>query len=114
MLAVAKVYENILFTELSKILHLTTSDQTLDPMRVQKIAAGMITEGRLHASIDQTEGLLEFKPQDELTGKNGGVEGSSGASEHFAAPSFEVLCQEKKIRNICKELSNFEDIVTDV
>lgn len=46
MLAIGKLYMNILFTELSKLLN-------IDIRRAEKVAAMMITENRLKASIDQ-------------------------------------------------------------
>jgi COP9 signalosome complex subunit 4 len=118
MLAVAKVYDNICFEELAKILHLTTSTEALDPLRVQKIAAGMISEGRLRASIDQTEGRWEFKPQDtSAEPANGASSGSGGSGDRgdrgddYPPPSYEDMCQAEKVRIICKELSEFEDTV---
>ena len=60
MSAVAKIYDNISFSELCKILFLTNSENSLDPHKVQKIAASLITEGRLKGSIDQAEGRLYF------------------------------------------------------
>jgi COP9 signalosome complex subunit 4 len=53
MLATGKIYDNITFTELGNILR-------LDAARAEKVAARMIVEERLKASIDQTEGLLLF------------------------------------------------------
>ena len=53
MLATGKIYDNITFTELGSILR-------LDAGRAEKVAAKMIIEDRLKASIDQTEGLLLF------------------------------------------------------
>ena len=53
MLATGKIYDNITFTELGNILR-------LDAARAEKVAARMIVEDRLKASIDQTEGLLIF------------------------------------------------------
>lgn len=46
MLAIGKIYMNIHFTELSKLLN-------VDVRRAEKVAAMMITENRLKASIDQ-------------------------------------------------------------
>ncbi len=46
MLAIGKIYMNIYFTELSKLLN-------IDVRRAEKVAATMITENRLKASIDQ-------------------------------------------------------------
>lgn len=54
MVATGIIYDNIRIVELGKILR-------LDEPRVEKLAAAMITENRLKASIDQTEGVLIFE-----------------------------------------------------
>jgi len=54
MLATGKIYDNIHFGELGQILR-------LDAATAEKVAARMITEGRLLASIDQTASLLLFE-----------------------------------------------------
>ena len=46
MLAAARVYDNVTFTELGGLLGLA-------PQLTEKIAAKMICEARLHGSIDQ-------------------------------------------------------------
>lgn len=62
MLAAGRIYDNITFTELGSILR-------LDAGRAEKVAARMISEDRLKASIDQTEGLLLFnEDKDALRG----------------------------------------------
>ena len=62
MLASGRIYDNITFTELGSILR-------LDAGRAEKVAAKMICEDRLKASIDQTEGLLLFgEDKDALRG----------------------------------------------
>jgi COP9 signalosome complex subunit 4 len=53
MLAAKNVYDNITFSQLAAILR-------LDTHQAERVAAKMITEGRLVASIDQTEELLNF------------------------------------------------------
>ena len=53
MLATGKIYDNITFSELASILRLDTA-------KAEKVAARMISEERLKASIDQTESLLIF------------------------------------------------------
>ena len=62
MLASGRIYDNITFTELGSILR-------LDASKAEKVAARMICEDRLKASIDQTEGLLLFdEDKDALRG----------------------------------------------
>ena len=62
MLASGRIYDNITFTELGSILR-------LDANKAEKVAARMICEDRLKASIDQTEGLLLFdEDRDTLRG----------------------------------------------
>mmetsp|Transcript_992 Transcript_992/g.1093 ORF Transcript_992/g.1093 Transcript_992/m.1093 type:complete len:405 (+) Transcript_992:155-1369(+) len=62
MLATGRIYDNITFIELGSILR-------LDAERAEKVAARMISEDRLKASIDQTEGLLQFsEDSDALRG----------------------------------------------
>lgn len=61
MLATSKIYDNIRFSELGNILN-------LDPRRAEKIAAVMITEGRLRGIIDHTDGLLEFTEGNDTLG----------------------------------------------
>lgn len=53
MLAASHVYDNITFSQLASLLR-------LDQAQAEKVAAKMVTEGRLEASIDQTEELLKF------------------------------------------------------
>lgn len=53
MLAASHVYDNINFSQLAAILR-------LDQAQAEKVAAKMVTEGRLMATIDQTEELLMF------------------------------------------------------
>ena len=53
MLAASRVYDNITFVQLGSLLRLNAHE-------AEKTAAKMITEGRLNASIDQTESLLNF------------------------------------------------------
>jgi COP9 signalosome complex subunit 4 len=62
MLATSRIYDNITFVELGSILR-------LDAGRAEKVAARMISEYRLKANIDQTEGLLQFmEDSDALRG----------------------------------------------
>ena len=59
LLAVSKIYKNISFTELGKLLGIT-------PLNAEKIAAQMICEQRMVGSIDQINSNLEFKASSSL------------------------------------------------
>eukprot|EP00639_Heterosigma_akashiwo_P002680 CAMPEP_0194591992 /NCGR_PEP_ID=MMETSP0292-20121207/22459_1 /TAXON_ID=39354 /ORGANISM="Heterosigma akashiwo, Strain CCMP2393" /LENGTH=371 /DNA_ID=CAMNT_0039450299 /DNA_START=67 /DNA_END=1179 /DNA_ORIENTATION=- len=54
MVACARLYENIRLAELGVLLGIEAD-------KAEKVAAKMITEGRLKASIDQIEGILQFE-----------------------------------------------------
>ena len=58
MLATGKIYVNIRIPELSNIL-------LIDERRTEKVAAAMIAERRLNASIDQIERLLIFEGEND-------------------------------------------------
>ena len=53
VLATSKVYNNIRLSELGVLLE-------IDADEAEKVAAQMISEGRLEGSIDQVEQILEF------------------------------------------------------
>jgi len=81
LIAIGRIYENICITEVATILG-------LEPEKAEKVAAAMITEGRLNACIDQTEGLLIF-------------EGNSDALESW----------DRGIEAVCSEITDFVDNV---
>jgi COP9 signalosome complex subunit 4 len=58
MHAAGKIYDNIHVSELGHLLKMS-------PQQAEKMAAKMINEGRLRASIDQVEGLLEFEEDND-------------------------------------------------
>lgn len=51
--ATSRVYANITFASLGALLG-------VGPARAEKVAARMVVEGRLAATIDQVDGVLEF------------------------------------------------------
>lgn len=53
MLAASKLYNNIKFDQLAVLLGIT-------PQAAEKLASNMIEQGRMSASIDQIEGVVEF------------------------------------------------------
>ncbi|CAG0888827.1 unnamed protein product [Cyprideis torosa] len=54
LLSASKLYANIPLSELSALLH-------VGPEKAEKVAAEMISEGRLQGKIDQVEQILEFR-----------------------------------------------------
>lgn len=59
LLAASKLYNNITFVELGALLE-------VDPLRAEKIASQMITEGRMAGSIDQIDSIVHFESRDIL------------------------------------------------
>ena len=59
MVAVGKIYDDISFTQLGNILR-------LDANKAEKVAAKMIGEDRLKATIDQTLGVLLFQSDSDV------------------------------------------------
>ena len=51
LLAASKLYNNITVTELG------------DPLRAEKIASQMITEGRMNGTIDQIDSIVHFESE---------------------------------------------------
>lgn len=54
LLSASKVYKNIRIIELGRLLG-------IEPIKAEKIAGQMITEGRMEGSIDQIAGFVHFK-----------------------------------------------------
>ena len=59
MVAASKIYENIRFSELGSLLE-------IDAHRAERIAARMISEGRLNGYIDQIDGVLCFQDDSDV------------------------------------------------
>lgn len=53
-MSASKVYKNIRIIELGRLLG-------IEPIKAEKIAGQMITEGRMEGSIDQIAGFVHFK-----------------------------------------------------
>mmetsp|Transcript_35381 Transcript_35381/g.36046 ORF Transcript_35381/g.36046 Transcript_35381/m.36046 type:complete len:407 (-) Transcript_35381:73-1293(-) len=67
MVAAGRIYDNIRFPQLASLLR-------LDVTRAERVAARMIGEYRLKATIDQTEGILQFEEDsDALLSWNDGI-----------------------------------------
>ena len=84
LLSVSRIYNNISFSQLSKIL-------ALDKAKVETYAAKMILQGRLKATIDQIEDLISF-----TSSKNNNKN---------------LIQWEYQIEHLC---SHLEDIVSDI
>ena len=70
MLAGSKLYKNISFIELGALLQITPAQVRIFecipfhfdlPRQAERIAAQMITEGRMSGQIDQIDGFIEFE-----------------------------------------------------
>ncbi|KAF5094891.1 hypothetical protein D0Z00_003347 [Geotrichum galactomycetum] len=84
LLSVSRIYNNISFTELSKIL-------ALDKAKVEAYSAKMILQGRLKAVIDQVDDIIYFTSSESTTVK---------------------LAQwEYRVERMCSQM---EDIVSDI
>ena len=59
LLAVSKIYKNISFSELGKLLGIS-------PLKAEKIASQMLSEQRMLGSIDQINSNLDFKGSNSL------------------------------------------------
>ncbi|CBJ26901.1 conserved unknown protein [Ectocarpus siliculosus] len=83
MVASTRIYENVSFKELGTLLQIPCE-------QAERVAARMITEGRLRGTIDQVEGLLQFEgDHDELQNWDERVN---------------ILCQ--KVNNCCETIGN--------
>lgn len=81
MLSASKVYNNISFDELGKLLH-------IDADKAEMVAANMITAGNMAGSIDQISGLLQFSDSTQITSEWDG-----------------------HIRDVCLEVNNVLDAI---
>ena len=91
MQAAGKIYDNIAFPQLAQILRLTVEE-------AESVAAKMIGEKRLKASIDQTENLLFFE--------------SSFTSEATADVG-SLLSWDSRIWDICANVTECVDVITN-
>lgn len=85
MQAAGKIYDNITFAELASILH-------LDAQEAEAVAAKMISEKRLRASIDQTVGILSFE-----------------VGDFYSIDSSALISWDDRIREICKDVGELVD-----
>ena len=82
MVATGNLYDNIHFSELGTILR-------LDANTAERVAASMISEDRLKATIDQTESILIFENDDDA-----------------------LLSWDDRIREVCNELTATVEFIT--
>lgn len=54
LLSASKLYKNMKIAELGRLLG-------IEPIKAEKIAGQMISEGRMEGSIDQIDGYVHFK-----------------------------------------------------
>lgn len=54
LLSASKLYKNMKIEELGRLLG-------IEPIKAEKIAGRMISEGRMEGSIDQIDGYVHFK-----------------------------------------------------
>lgn len=59
LLSASKLYNNISFEELGSLLE-------IPPMKAEKIASQMITEGRMNGNIDQIDSIVHFEAREAL------------------------------------------------
>ncbi|PRD32056.1 UNVERIFIED_CONTAM: COP9 signalosome complex subunit 4 [Trichonephila clavipes] len=81
LLSASKLYNNITFDELGSLLE-------IPPMKAEKIASQMITEGRMNGHIDQIDSIVNFEYKEVL-------------------PSWD-----KQIESLCFQVNNIIEKVT--
>ncbi|GFT85304.1 COP9 signalosome complex subunit 4, partial [Nephila pilipes] len=81
LLSASKLYNNITFEELGALLE-------IPPMKAEKIASQMITEGRMNGHIDQIDSIVNFENKEVL-------------------PSWD-----KQIESLCFQVNNIIEKVT--
>lgn len=84
LLAASRIYNNITFSELATILGVA-------PVEAEAMARNMIEEGRLPASIDQVDEIIEFESREQSAGG-----ASTGAS---------LLEWDDKISELCTSMN---------
>ena len=84
VLAASRVYANITFDALGGLLG-------VDPRRAEKVAARMVNERRLAATIDQVDGVLDFAP--------GGAQGTPDAAVA------DILGFDQAVKDVCLSLN---------
>ena len=94
MQTTGKIYKNIKFTELAKILRLQNASDA------EEVAAKMITEKRLNASIDQTEDILIFE--------NGNIGSGSTGND---TPEEALTSWDERIRDLCNDVTETVDTI---
>ena len=94
MISASKLYDNISFSHLGHLLR-------MDARKAGKIAAKMITEGRLPATVDQVDGIVYFHP----TTAEGGLQRS---------PDIDILSAwDCSIKTLCTDIGDCFDLIQD-
>jgi COP9 signalosome complex subunit 4 len=86
----SRLYKNIHFEELGRMLGIAS-------VRAEKIAARMISEGRMGGSIDQIEGFLYF------------IE----SQQKHESSNPEIAAWDLQIRNLCQDVNSVLDSMVD-
>jgi hypothetical protein len=68
----------------------------MDPASVEKLAATMISEKRLAATIDQVDGMLDFNSIDTE---------KSGKGEDNGEEINKLVSYDNKVRDVCKGIN---------
>lgn len=95
MVAVSQLYTSIYFTQLCILL-----GGIVDANKAEKVAAKMITDGSLHGTIDEVEGILYFNATSSTTSK-----------ETKDVSSSAILHWDETITTFCTQLNKVTDVV---
>lgn len=94
MVAVSQLYNSIYFTQLCILL-----GGIVDAAKAEKVAAKMITDGSLHGTIDEVEGILYFNAT------------STTSKETKDVSSSALLHWDETITSFCTQLNKVTDVV---
>lgn len=103
LLSASKLYSNIHFDELSRLLELPPGSG-----KAEKIASAMITEDRMVGTIDQIAGVISFERKNALVGFDRAI-GSLCAQVNGIVEAITVAAPEwteAKMRELTPQLSN--------
>jgi len=97
MVAVSQLYTSIYFTQLCILL-----GGIVDANKAEKVAAKMITDGSLHGTIDEVEGILYFNATSST---------STTSKETKDVSSSALLHWDETITTFCTQLNKVTDVV---
>lgn len=100
LLSASKLYNNITFEELGALLE-------IPPVKAERIASQMITEGRMNGYIDQIDGVVHFE------GKIFRFQIISRDLNWNLLTAREILPQwDKQIQSLCYQVNNIIEKIT--